>query len=388
MSVAQSAVVTPYVRLAKPHNFFPFDLFHCGGAKGYLPTDLESELSYVSDHCMVPPYPWGQVVYHDFIVKNLITHGVPGAFAEFGIGQGGTSVFLARLAKKYHRKFLAVDSFEGLPPPDKCKDNHYFLEGDYRPLPGRDNYEAFMEYKSAFDVDDVIYVEKAFFRDVVIPAELDKFAFVHLDSDLYESVYDSLEKVWDCLSIGVCIAVDDFFHHAQGPARAVADFFRKRVAEAEPPLMFLVPTYAVLVVKGRSACLRMQDSLDEQQEGVAAQVPLMYSPRALDGNFYSFVLVRGCEAFLRATEASVRRITEACARAAKSGNNDETLDALARVRANAESFQAFLHYPDVGARSGNDILRYLLPLEDLFDITQGSLCGMPGEERRRIEIGI
>jgi len=48
----------------------------------------------------------------------------------------------------------------------------------------------------------------------------------------------------------------------------------------------------------------------------------------------------------------------------------------------------FLRYPEDGARSGCDILRYLLPLEDMFDITEGNLCGMPGEGRRTIEIAI
>jgi len=326
---------------------------------------------------MVPPYPWGHVIYHDFFVNRLSS--VPGDFAEFGIGQGGTSVFLARLAKKYRRMFLAVDSFEGLPPPDVSKDNHYFLPGDYRPLNGSDNYEAFMKYKSAFDVDDVMRVEKAFFKDVTIPAEFNSFVLVHLDSDLYESVYDSLEKVWDRVSPGGIVAIDDFFHHAQGPARAVADFFRVRLKDGgEPPLLFIVPTYAVLIVKGQSACLKQIEA--------TMTMPMMYSPRALDGNFYSFVLVRKCQPFVRAAEESLRRVTEAHSRAVEDG--DASATALERVRGNAEAFLGFLRYPDNAPRSGNDILRYLLPLEDLFDLTQGVLCGMPGEVRKEIEIWI
>merc|ERR1712048_216781 len=110
-----------------------------------------------------------------------------------------------------------------------------------------------------------------------------------------------------------------------------------------------------------------------------------HGPRALDGNFYSFKLARSCEPFLRAAENSVRRAVEACGQAAQRG---QSADALARVRANAESFLEFLQYPDDGARSGNDILRYLLPLEDMFDITQGNLCGVAGVNRNTIEIKI
>merc|ERR1719333_286697 len=100
-------------------------------------------------------------MYRAFILGNIIQMDIPGDFAELGIGQGGTSVFFARLAKKYDRKFLAVDSFEGLPPPDmESKDNHYFVEGDYRPKDGVDQLAAFLEYKKQFDVDDVLHVEK------------------------------------------------------------------------------------------------------------------------------------------------------------------------------------------------------------------------------------
>lgn len=376
------------VRVQRPHAYFPFDLFRSAAAEDFLDDapDLKKELAYVRDHCMVPPYPWGQIVYHDFIVANLVQE-VPGDFAEFGIGQGGMSVFLARLAKKYRRKFLAVDSFEGLPPPSG-KDNHYFLQGDYRPKEGMDNYEAFLKYKSWFDIDDTMHVVKAFFRDVEMPSGFDKFAFVHLDSDLYDSVYDSLAAVWNRLSEGGCIAVDDFFHHAQGPARAVSDFFREREAQAEPPpLLFVVPTYAVLIVKGRSACVRLKDQ--------PSPAYAMHGPRALDGNFYSFVLLRQCRPFLAAARRSLELALKAKADAELAAEADnsspgkqDVCEALRRVATNAESFVAFLEYDENGPRSGVDIMRYLVPLEDLFDQTQGRLCGVPGEARPIIEIGI
>jgi len=368
----------PTKRLYKPHKLFPFDLFCGSGADGYLDEFLTDELGYVRDHCMVPPFPWGQVTYYNFIIENLLE--VPGEFAEFGIGQGGTSLFFARLAKKYGRKFLAVDSFEGLPVPDMDKDNHYFVEGDYRPKKGTDNYANFMKYKEPYDVDDSLWVLKAFFGDAVIPEEFQSFAFVHMDSDLYDSVYDSLVKVWDKLSYGGVIAIDDFFHHAQGPARAVADFFRTKANMDEPPLMFVIPTYAVLIVKGRSACVGKRTEEDAQDFDGRRSV--MYCPRALDGNFYSFKLMRDCKPFVQAARDSAQRAREACAEAQRGGNARE---GLRRVSANADAFVAFLEYPEDAPRSGNDVLRYLYPLEDLFDISQGSLVGNRGEVRKTIE---
>eukprot|EP00933_Yihiella_yeosuensis_P072582 TRINITY_DN8100_c2_g1_i1.p1 TRINITY_DN8100_c2_g1~~TRINITY_DN8100_c2_g1_i1.p1 ORF type:complete len:500 (-),score=79.35 TRINITY_DN8100_c2_g1_i1:106-1605(-) len=379
-SARQDRPSLPTVRLPKPHSLFPFDLFHSNAIKGLIDENLERELSYVSDHCMQPPYPWGQVVYHDFLVDNVLKNGnVPGDFAEFGIGQGGTSVFLARLAKKYGRKCLAVDSFEGLPPPDHSKDNHYFVQGDYRPSSGDDNLEAFMRYKSVFDVDDSLHVVKAFFKDVTIPSNFERFSFVHMDSDLYESVYDSLEKVWDRLSPGGAIAVDDFFHHAQGPARAVGDFFRNR--EEEPPLMFPIPTYAVMIIKGQPACLRYQ--VNEN----GARMPIMFAPRSMDGNYYSFIFTRECKAFVKAAEVSEQKAAEAVAKARHEGSSG-VIEALERTLGNARDFLDFLRYPNLGARSGCDIFRYLLPLEDFVDLCEGNLRGLPGEARQTIELAI
>jgi len=369
----------PASRLPKPHDYFPFDVFCGRGADGLLPEDLARELRYVRDHCMIPPFPWGQVHYHDFLVRNVL-RDVPGDLAELGMGQGGMSLFLGRLGKKYRRKFLAVDSFEGLPPPDVGKDNPYFLQGDYRPTEAAgDNYENFLQYMKAFDVDDCMTVKKAFFKDLDIPPEFESFCFVHMDSDLYDSVWDSLEKVWDRVSEGGCIVIDDFFHHAQGPARAVSDFFRARGASEDPPLMFVVPMYAVLIVKGQSARMRWL----EREDGT--RFPAMYGPRALDGNYYSFALCRICEPFLKAVERSAVRVAEAEAQALEAG---QPAEALSRIRANAEAFLALLRYPDAGPRSGCDIMRYLQPLEDMFDITEGSINGVKGAERRMIEIGI
>jgi len=364
-------------RVARPHGFFPFDFLSWDNLVAHdgwgLSKHVMEELSYVRDHCMIPPFPWGQVIYHKLIMEHIIANEIEGDFGEFGIGLGGTSIFFARLAKAYGRKFLSVDSFEGLPPPDLSKENHYFLEGDYKPKPGQDNYDRWVKYKSKFDVDDMLVTLKGFFKDVTIPPGFTKLAFVHLDSDLYDSVYDSLEKIWDYVVEGGIIAIDDFFHHAQGPARAVSDFFRTRCSE--PPLVYVVPTYAVLIMKGRSACLQASQTRGDRS--------LMHSPRALDGNFYSFKLIRQCAPLVRAAQASVEKARKAHATADASQKS-----ALSRCLKNAEDFYAFVRYPDQGSRSGVDILRYLAPLEDQWDIYQGNLCGMPEEERKLMMITI
>merc|ERR1739845_333276 len=85
------------------------------------------------------------------------------------------------------------------------------------------------------DVNDTVTVVKGFFGNIDIPDDpaFKQFAFVHLDSDLYQSIYDSLMKIWHRVAPGGFVIVDDYFHFVQGPARAVSDFFRDVVGE--PP---------------------------------------------------------------------------------------------------------------------------------------------------------
>lgn len=134
--------------------------------------------------------------------------------------------------------------------------------------------------------------------------------------------------------------IDDFFHKVQGPARATADFFRSRALAL---LFHVVPAYAVLVVKGDANCA---------------------APRALDGNFYSFELARDFEPFVQAVERSLLRSPEG------------------RARDNAAAFWDFLRYPSDAVASGADIFRYLAPLEDMLDLTDGiGPCAAPRKGR-------
>lgn len=374
-------------KLYSPHSFFPFDILDKRILEHSLSLglsqDVATELTYVRDHCMTPPFPWGQVIHHDFVMKNIVHNNIPGNFAELGVGQGGTSVFLARLAKKLGRKLLAVDSFQGLPAPSREKDNAYFVKGDYQAQGDVDQMAQFLNWRTRYSVDDVMHVEKCFFADLVIPKEFDSLAFVHLDSDLYDSIYDSLMKVWNRVVTGGGVAIDDFFHHSQGPARAVADFFRDAGnPKGEPPLLHVVPPSGILIIKGQSAVLEAPgvDALSSRP-----RAGRMYSPRSLDGNYYSFEMMRRCTPFRRAVEQSVTNATIA---AEKIGLDEATRDAINRAKTNAFCMLSLLNYSDSASRSGADIYRYLAPLEDFWDMYEGALIVMPGRTREPMKMKI
>ncbi len=257
---------------------FPFNVFSDRLMTGEL-GDLIRELR---PHFMLPPYPWGHWLYGR--IFQTVASKLDGDVIELGVGKGGTSLFLAHLARSVGKRVYSFDSFEGLPDPDAGKDNPYFRKGDYRPSPRIElNLMQRLHYLAKqYDLVDTIQPVKGFFADTVptIP-EAQRFCLAHLDSDLYDSVLVSLQGIYDKVVDGGAIILDDFFHPAQGPARAAADFFNTR---GILPVYHVSFPYSVVVFKGESA-------------------DPATATRALDGNVYSLDWLRDDGALLSTLES-------------------------------------------------------------------------------------
>lgn len=261
---------------------FPYNVFTPQFMEGEL-GDLIRELR---PHFMLPPYPWGHWLYGQ--VFESVASGLDGDVVELGVGKGGTSLFFGHLARAKGKRVFSFDSFEGLPDPDNRKDNPYFRRGDYRPSPRvqLNLLQRLHFLAKKYDLLDTIQPVKGFFADTVpsIPPD-QRFCMAHLDSDLYDSVYVSLEGVFDRMTDGGIIIIDDFFHPAQGPARAAADFFNER---GLCPVFHVSFPYSVLLFKGET--VNPADTC-----------------RALDGNVYSLDWLRKDEVLLKTLELGVEQ---------------------------------------------------------------------------------
>ncbi|MFO0671916.1 MAG: TylF/MycF/NovP-related O-methyltransferase [Polyangiaceae bacterium] len=256
---------------------FPFDLF----AIPTLPGDVGQALAAVSHLCLFPPYPWGQWLYARLFERFAAT--LPGDVVEMGVARGGMSLFLGALAKAKGKRVFSFDSFIGLPPPNAAKDNPYYREGDYAPRHG-DLLERFRADVHKHDLDETVVPVKGFFADTV-PAHADnRYSFVHLDSDLYESMMTSLRHAWPRTSDGGVVVIDDFFHPAMGPRRAAADFFKEIGEEVVYHVSF---PYTAFVIKGERPGARRA---------------------SVDGLVYSLEWLRSDTAFIEAVKESVRRM--------------------------------------------------------------------------------
>lgn len=139
-------------------------------------------------------------------IANLIKYSnycdkLPGYLCEMGVYSGGSLEVIA----KYNpgKDIIGIDSFAGMPPVTEGIDYH--KEYDFNMV----DYAAISGYfKMMFPAVRLVkgYIPKVFeYFD-----EHTRFAFTHLDLDLFQSIKDSLDFVYPRTLEGGMILLDDY----------------------------------------------------------------------------------------------------------------------------------------------------------------------------------
>ena len=134
---------------------------------------------------------------------------------------------------KLNRKVFVADSFEGLPPPDI----KYVEDMDSKLHEWELLKVSLDEVKNNFKkydlLDDSVIFVKGFFKTSLKNANIDKLSILRLDGDMYSSTIEVLEELYDKVSIGGYIIIDDYGCTAVACKQAVDDFRRKRNITSE-----------------------------------------------------------------------------------------------------------------------------------------------------------
>ena len=155
-----------------------------------------------------------------------LAHRVEGDTAECGVWTGAGSYLIcqANIASKLERTHHIFDSFEGVSAPGDMDGTHW-TKGDLScPL------ERVQENLSEF--------EKVAYYPGWIPDRFSdisdkKFAFVHIDVDLYEPTRDSIEFFYARLSPGGILLCDDYgFSTCPGATQAFDEFLADKPESA------------------------------------------------------------------------------------------------------------------------------------------------------------
>jgi O-methyltransferase len=146
-------------------------------------------------------------------VKNI-----PGEMAELGVATGASAKMIA--ARAPERVLHLFDTFEGLPDPSD-KDSSRFTKQQYR-----NELENVREYLKGSNA----LFHKGLFPETAKGLSDRRFAFVHLDGDLYESTKAGLEWFYPRLNKGGILICHDY-DTSSGVNRAFDEFFADK---AEP----------------------------------------------------------------------------------------------------------------------------------------------------------
>lgn len=166
----------------------------------------------------------------------IFQENIPGDFMETGVWQGGATIFMRGLLKVYgedqQRCVWAADSFEGLPKPQTPQDETYDLSASNFPFLAV-SLEAVQDNFRAYNLlDDRVKFLKGWFEETLPTAPIEKLALLRLDGDLYKSTLDALNPLYDKVSPGGFIIIDDYY--AFEPCRQAVDEFRASRNITEP----------------------------------------------------------------------------------------------------------------------------------------------------------
>ncbi len=148
----------------------------------------------------------------DLCVTTALEDGVPGDLVEAGVWRGGASILMRGILAAHgdtDRTVWVADSFAGLPKPESERDT-LDLSADERPelVVGRGRVAANF---ARFDLlDDRVRFLEGWFKDTLAPAPIEKIAVLRLDGDLYESTMQTLTALYDRVSVGGYVIVDDY----------------------------------------------------------------------------------------------------------------------------------------------------------------------------------
>jgi O-methyltransferase len=164
-----------------------------------------------------------------YCVETVLAKDIEGDFIEAGIWRGGACIFMQGLLMAHgatERIIWAADSFMGVPPPTLPQDQGFDISSTVYPVLA----VSLDEVKALFEryglLNDNVRFLKGWFKDTLALAPIKKLAILRLDGDLYESTMDALVPLYDKVSPGGFIIVDDY--GSCPPCTSAIDDFRKQ----------------------------------------------------------------------------------------------------------------------------------------------------------------
>ena len=169
-------------------------------------------------------------------VTYVVRNGIPGDLVECGCASGGSGAMMALTLRHLgaHRALWMFDTFEGLPAPTADDPDYEIADLFTGTCVG--TLEEVQDLFKRLQVAEEVQFVKGLFQDTLPYSHVGQIALLHIDGDWYESVKVCLENLYDRVTPGGIIQLDDYGYW-KGARKAVDEFLEKR--EIHEPLQRL-----------------------------------------------------------------------------------------------------------------------------------------------------
>lgn len=215
-------------------NRFGYDVVRCYGGEGsslYMPCTPYHYRTYApwfssEFRALYKNVAGTTVVKEDrcYVLHRLAMHcsRLSGNIAECGVFKGGTAFVIADAVKRTTKRVRLFDTFSGM-PESAAHDPSGHAVGEF----GDTSLESVQAYLAGFP--SVEYFSGTI-PESFSHVEADMYCLVHVDVDLYQSVYDSCAYFYPRLVDGGAMVFDDygFEKYVDSAKKAVDDFFSNK----------------------------------------------------------------------------------------------------------------------------------------------------------------
>jgi len=165
-------------------------------------------------------------------VQDSFTKQTAGDVVECGTARGGSAALMGLTLKQIgaKRTLWVFDTFEGLPPPT-LDDPDYETAKLYIGECRGELEEVTALFKELGILSNSRLV-KGRFQETLPGCPIEKISMLHIDGDWYESVRTCLDHLYERVSPGGIIQIDDYGHWA-GARKAVDEFLLERAVDVK-----------------------------------------------------------------------------------------------------------------------------------------------------------
>lgn len=172
-----------------------------------------------------------------FCIESALTDDISGDFVECGVWRGGACIFAKAVLNAHgsHKRVWLADSFQGMPKLQSAEDkiDPEYSEFEYFAV----SADQVRDHFRRFDLlDDNVHFIEGWFVDSLPRAPVKQISVLRLDGDHYSSTMDALNSLYDRVSQGGYIIIDDY-NALAGCQTAVKEFRSKHgIAEEIVPI--------------------------------------------------------------------------------------------------------------------------------------------------------